>query len=220
MVVIVDPHLKRTDSYPVYKQARDIGALVKRPDGKEDFEGWCWSGSAGWVDFFNPASWEFWKKLFNYKPGPEWSWTQSTDDIHIWNDMNEPSIFNGPEITMQKDAVHYGGWEHRDVHNINGMPLVGVLVLALNDLFSSLAGQRDGGGPHRARRQASAPLRAHPFLLRRYAALRSYVDGRQPRHLGAYGRRYQDVSRKQHCRNGIRRLYVLSTSVRDDRNTH
>jgi alpha 1,3-glucosidase len=22
---------------------------------------------------------------------------------------------------MQKDAVHYGGWEHRDIHNINGM---------------------------------------------------------------------------------------------------
>ena len=126
MVVIVDPHLKRTDNYPLYTQARDIGALVKRPDGKEDFEGWCWSGSAAWVDFFNPLSWEYWKKLFNYKQSADgsWSWTQSTDDVHIWNDMNEPSIFNGPEITLQKDAVHYGGWEHRDVHNINGMPLV------------------------------------------------------------------------------------------------
>ena len=36
----------------------------------------------------------------------------------------QPSIFNGPEITMQKDSVHYGGWEHRDVHNINGMLFV------------------------------------------------------------------------------------------------
>jgi hypothetical protein len=35
--------------------------------------------------------------------------------------MRQPSVFNGPEITMQKDAVHYGGWEHRDIHNINGM---------------------------------------------------------------------------------------------------
>ena len=25
---------------------------------------------------------------------------------------------------MQKDAVHYGGWEHRDVHNIGGMIFV------------------------------------------------------------------------------------------------
>ena len=30
------------------------------------------------------------------------------------------SVFNGPEITMHKDAVHYGGWENRDVHNLYG----------------------------------------------------------------------------------------------------
>ena len=38
--------------------------------------------------------------------------------------MNEPSVFNGPETTMPKDNLHFGGWEHRDVHNINGMTLV------------------------------------------------------------------------------------------------
>lgn len=31
--------------------------------------------------------------------------------------MNEPSVFNGPEITMPKDCMHYGGLEHRDIHN-------------------------------------------------------------------------------------------------------
>lgn len=41
--------------------------------------------------------------------------------------FRQPSIFNGPEITMQKDAIHYGGWEHRDVHNIGGMIYVRVL---------------------------------------------------------------------------------------------
>jgi len=41
--------------------------------------------------------------------------------VGIWNDMNEPSVFNGPEISMPRDNIHYGGWEHRDVHNINGM---------------------------------------------------------------------------------------------------
>lgn len=35
--------------------------------------------------------------------------------------MNEPSVFNGPEVTMPKDCIHHGDWEHRDVHNINGM---------------------------------------------------------------------------------------------------
>ena len=42
--------------------------------------------------------------------------------------MNEPSVFNGPEITMHKDARHYQGWEHRDVHNIYGMLQVCVCV--------------------------------------------------------------------------------------------
>lgn len=38
--------------------------------------------------------------------------------------MNEPAIFNGPEITAPKDNIHHGGWEHRDVHNINGVLFV------------------------------------------------------------------------------------------------
>lgn len=45
------------------------------------------------------------------------------DNLHIWNDMNEPSVFNGPEITMVKDAKH-GQWEHRDVHNLYGFYVV------------------------------------------------------------------------------------------------
>jgi alpha 1,3-glucosidase len=128
MVVIVDPHLKRTDNYPVYQMAKEKNILIKQPNGNDDFEGWCWSGSSAWVDFFHPDSLPFWKKLFDYRPGSEWTWTKSTQDVHIWNDMNEPSIFNGPEITLQKDAIHHGGWEHRDVHNINGMPLVSFFI--------------------------------------------------------------------------------------------
>jgi alpha 1,3-glucosidase len=34
--------------------------------------------------------------------------------------MNEPSVFNGPEVTMSKDKMH-GAVEHRDVHNMYGM---------------------------------------------------------------------------------------------------
>ena len=45
----------------------------------------------------------------------------STLNLYTWNDMNEPSVFNGPEVTMHKDCRHYHGWEHRDVHNIYGM---------------------------------------------------------------------------------------------------
>ena len=34
--------------------------------------------------------------------------------------MNEPSCLSGPEVTIPKDLVHVGGWEHRDVHNAYG----------------------------------------------------------------------------------------------------
>jgi len=32
----------------------------------------------------------------------------------------QPSVFHGPEITMHKDALHHGDWEHRDIHNVYG----------------------------------------------------------------------------------------------------
>jgi alpha-glucosidase (family GH31 glycosyl hydrolase) len=34
--------------------------------------------------------------------------------------MNEPSAFEGPEATVPKDTIHYGGIEHRNIHNMYG----------------------------------------------------------------------------------------------------
>lgn len=45
---------------------------------------------------------------------------------------------------MTKDSIHYGGWEHRDVHNINGMlfvscnPTLAQTRIASHDLLHSL----------------------------------------------------------------------------------
>ena len=89
MVVIIDPHLKRTSSYPVYQEASERGVLVKPASGEGEYEGWCWSGSSSWVDFFHPGSWEWWKKLFKVTPQEGFSWTESTEGVFIWNDMNE-----------------------------------------------------------------------------------------------------------------------------------
>jgi Alpha-glucosidases, family 31 of glycosyl hydrolases len=93
MVVIIDPHLKRTSDYPVYKKASELGILVKPKGGEGEYEGWCWTGSSSWIDFFNPASWDWWKSLFKtVKLKDGWSWTESTDAVHIWNDMNEVPV--------------------------------------------------------------------------------------------------------------------------------
>ncbi len=150
MVVIIDPHLKRVSTYPVYKEATELDVLVKQKNGESEYEGWCWSGSSAWVDFFNPKSWDWWKLLFKtvQSSGDQYALTDSTNDVYSWNDMNEvrmvvtsfrvlsnltlacnqPSVFNGPEISMPRDNVHYGGWEHRDVHNINGMLFVSPIL--------------------------------------------------------------------------------------------
>ncbi|GAA6028173.1 hypothetical protein JCM8097_006897 [Rhodosporidiobolus ruineniae] len=116
LVVIVDPHIKRTKDLYVYTEAQELDILCKKPDGKTEYNGHCWTGDSAWVDWFNPRSHEWWPKLFRFD-----KFEGSTKNLFIWNDMNEPSVFDGPEITMYKDAIHHGGWEHRDVHNINGM---------------------------------------------------------------------------------------------------
>ena len=41
----------------------------------------------------------------------------STLWLYICNDMNGPSVFNGPEVTMPRDALYYGGVGHREPHN-------------------------------------------------------------------------------------------------------
>ena len=68
---------------------------VKPKSGEGEYEGWCWPGSSSWTDFFNPASWDWWKSMFKIEPRADgkFSWTKSTTDIHIWNDMNEVGLY-------------------------------------------------------------------------------------------------------------------------------
>ncbi|VDM44201.1 unnamed protein product [Toxocara canis] len=115
MVTIIDPHIKKDDNFHVYKDAKDLGYFVKDKDGTADYEGHCWPGASMYLDFINPAVRDYWAGKFAFD-----KYIGSTENLFVWNDMNEPSVFSGPEITMHKDAKHFGGWEHRDVHNIYG----------------------------------------------------------------------------------------------------
>ncbi|XP_029842481.2 neutral alpha-glucosidase AB isoform X2 [Ixodes scapularis] len=115
MVTIIDPHIKRESGYHIHSEATDKGFYVKNKDGN-DFEGWCWPGSSSYLDFLNPEVRHWWAGKFALD-----QYKGSTEHLFTWNDMNEPSVFNGPEVTMHKDCLHTGGWEHRDVHNMYGM---------------------------------------------------------------------------------------------------
>ncbi|PVU96997.1 hypothetical protein BB561_000826 [Smittium simulii] len=115
LVNVVDPHIKTDPGYSISKTAAQNNHFIKNKNGK-DFKGWCWPGDSNWVDYFNPESLQWVSEQYSFK-----NYHNTTSNLFIWNDMNEPAIFNGPEITMEKDIVHHGGIEHRDVHNIYGM---------------------------------------------------------------------------------------------------
>lgn len=120
LVIIIDPHIKRDGGYFFHTDCTDRGYYVKNKDGK-DYEGWCWPGAASYPDLFDPVVRKYYADQYlleNFKT--------TTKDVMFWNDMNEPSVFNGPEVTMLKDNIHYGGWEHRHLHNMYGhMQLMG-----------------------------------------------------------------------------------------------
>jgi alpha 1,3-glucosidase len=115
LVTIIDPHIKNEAGYKILDDLKAQDFAVHNKEGKL-YDGWCWPGSSVWIDCFNPEARAWWKTLFEYENFPG-----SSPNQFIWNDMNEPSVFNGPETTMPKDNLHFQNWEHRDLHNINGM---------------------------------------------------------------------------------------------------
>ena len=134
MVTIIDPHLKRDSNYHIHSEAERNKYYVRHnAHDDKDYEGlkqllagwntrtqrmnlgWCWPGSSSWLDYLNPVVRAYWADKFLFS-----SYIGSTPALYTWNDMNEPSVFNGPEVTMAKDAYHFGGFEHRDIHNVYG----------------------------------------------------------------------------------------------------
>lgn len=132
-MVITDPHIKQSPFYPVYMNGKGLEAQTD-PDGVMrtsvfvksqymiPFVGQCWPGQSVWIDFLNSRGREYWASLYAY------SFFAGTDsNFHVWIDMNEPSVFSGPEGTMPKTNRHVLPMHeplqvlHRDVHNVYGL---------------------------------------------------------------------------------------------------
>uniref|UniRef100_UPI0037E89C4D neutral alpha-glucosidase C isoform X2 n=1 Tax=Semicossyphus pulcher TaxID=241346 RepID=UPI0037E89C4D len=114
LVVINDPHIKVDPDWSLYCEARDGGHFVKTREG-QIYKGSCWPGKSCYLDFSSPDTRAWYSRCFGFD-----KYKGSTPSLFVWNDMNEPSVFDGPEQTMPKDVVHYGGWEHRELHNLYG----------------------------------------------------------------------------------------------------
>ena len=122
LICINDPHIKQDDSYTVYKTSKDRGLLVRDARG-DNYINLCWPGKSGWMDLANVEAQEYWASLYHYENFPH-----TTRDVHAWNDMNEPAVFDSvTNNTMPGSNIHTflkdgekREVEHRYIHNMYG----------------------------------------------------------------------------------------------------
>ncbi|CCH58784.1 hypothetical protein TBLA_0A10040 [Henningerozyma blattae CBS 6284] len=112
LVVLIDPHIK--NDYPISNEMIVNDVAVKNHKGTP-FIGICWPGKSLWIDTFNQLGQKIWNEFFQK------FLYENVNNLFIWNDMNEPSIFDGPETSAPKDLIHSGGFEERSVHNVYGL---------------------------------------------------------------------------------------------------
>ncbi len=114
-VLIIDPGIKIDPEYEVFRTAFEKGYFCKRQDG-DLMRGKVWPGECNFPDFTNPEVRKWWATLFKE--------LAEQGVAGIWNDMNEPSVF---EIGTFPDDVrhHYDGNDvsHRRGHNVYGMQM-------------------------------------------------------------------------------------------------
>jgi len=97
-VAIVDPGVKDDAKCGVLKRGIAQRAFVKAPGGKRDFIGKVWPGKSRFPDFLNPRVRRWWAE--------EQAAFQKFGLAGIWNDMNEPALFDTPGKTLPDDCVH------------------------------------------------------------------------------------------------------------------
>ena len=122
VVTITDLHIAQAadQGYAPYDSGEAGSHFVKKPDGT-DFVGVVWPGRAVFPDFTRAQTRDWWGGLYK----------QFVQDgvSGFWNDMNEPSVFDGPGMTMPLNSVHHieePGFvtrtaTHAEIHNIVGL---------------------------------------------------------------------------------------------------
>jgi len=119
-VWIVDPGIAKLTGYGPYDQGTS-GNLWVLNKNRSPFIGDVWPGSCVFPDFTMPATRLWWSGLCS-------AFIANGID-GIWNDMNEPSVFNTNSGTMPEDNVHLGGGglpedSHLRYHNVYGMLMI------------------------------------------------------------------------------------------------
>jgi alpha-glucosidase len=116
-VWMIDPGVKAESGYSVYDSGSLIHAWVEDKNG-QDYHGEVWPGKCVFPDFTMPSVQQWWSNQYADFVA------KGVDGV--WNDMNEPSVFNTPDGTMPEDNVHRGGGDLPPgpslmYHNVYGM---------------------------------------------------------------------------------------------------
>ncbi|GAA4374733.1 TIM-barrel domain-containing protein [Hymenobacter koreensis] len=115
-VVIIDPGIKIDPEYDVYQQGLENGYFCRRADGPL-MKGSVWPGLCNFPDFTRPDVREWWAGLFK-------GLIQEVGVRGVWNDMNEPAVFE--KGTFPNDVrFDYDGnpCSHAKAHNVYGMQM-------------------------------------------------------------------------------------------------
>ncbi len=163
VVTIVDPGVKRDIKDRLYLEGRRRGAFCVRPDGRP-FVGPVWAGPCCFPDFINDEVRKWWQD--------ELGFLLSRGIAGIWNDMNEPSIFDH-QRPLAPDAHQLPPdreqpFLHRIAHPGSTKALAGHLELR------NVYGQAMARASWDAQRGRDPELR--PFVLTRscYAGMQRY----------------------------------------------
>lgn len=119
-VWMIDPGVKKEPGYFIYDQGTKGNHWVLDANGNE-YNGKVWPGMCAFPDFTRPETRKWWAGLYR-------DFMDKGID-GVWNDMNEPSVFGGPNKTMPEDNRHRGGCgippgPHAQYHNVYGMLMV------------------------------------------------------------------------------------------------
>ncbi|MFA5138770.1 MAG: TIM-barrel domain-containing protein [Elusimicrobiota bacterium] len=121
-VWMIDPGVgAQPVSYPVFSALMAGGHAVLAADGSTFF-GKVWPGKVVFPDFLRSETRRWWAGLYK-------NWLSYGVD-GVWNDMNEPAVFETPTKTMPEDNIHRadaklgGAGPHARYHNVYGMMMI------------------------------------------------------------------------------------------------
>jgi len=132
-IVIIDPGIKVDEEYEVFQEALAQNYFCRRADGPL-FKGKVWPGDCYFPDFTNPKVRKWWSGLFQ-------DLIENIGVKGVWNDMNEPAVFEQPNKSFPEDVRHdYDGHpcSHRKAHNVYGMQMARATYKGVKKFSKSL----------------------------------------------------------------------------------